>query len=208
MSIDPTKYHRPLEPTQAVHYNPYEPTSPYGDIPIPPPPPVPRSNRRWVVFGVCIVVLLTVLGGGLGALLGAAHSVARTTSTPTVATTPPTVPVTPTAQSIIQDFQSQGLPTDHLSYGMALSQWTGYPQSPGYASVIDEQSSATFVDPSFCGGPCDAGSVWLGVYNSTGDAQIEYRNFLDWNSQQAQQGPAMNAGLINQVGLCLLVGES
>jgi hypothetical protein len=34
MSTDPTEYPRPLEPTQAVHYNPYEQTSPYDNIPI------------------------------------------------------------------------------------------------------------------------------------------------------------------------------
>jgi hypothetical protein len=71
--------------------------------------------------------------------------------------------------------------TLHLSYGVTLSQWTR-----GYASTINEQSSAAVVDTSACGsgGACDAGSDWLGIYHSIGDAQAEYNGFLNWSSQQ------------------------
>jgi hypothetical protein len=90
MSTDPTNYHRPIEPTQPAHYNPYETTSPYDEIPIPPPPPPSPAHRmRWIVLAICVVALLSLLGGVLFAALhaGIGQPAVRATPAPTVATT-------------------------------------------------------------------------------------------------------------------------
>lgn len=209
MYSDPTKYpgKPPLESTTpATPYNiPYEMTSPYyGDIPPPPPPPQKQKHKWPVVALIILSCLLVALVGAFFAVmhLGIEPRSTQATPTPTVAPTPTATSVPVTAQSIVQDFQSQGLPTENLSYGVTLSQWTG-----GYASTISEQSSAAFIDTSACGrgGACDAGGVWLGIYHSIGDAQAEYNGFLNWSSQQVM--PGGNIMEANRAGRCLLIGE-
>ncbi len=186
--------------------------SPYGYPDIPPPPPPPKQ-RHMVLVVVLIIAsgLIVALGGMLFAVMrvGTEPRSTQATPTPTVATTTTATPVLVTAQSIIKDFQSQGLSTDHLSYGTTLSQWTGYPKSPSsFFSVIEEQSSATFIDPSLCGGgACDAGGVWLGVYNSISDAHVEYGHFLVWSGQQIQPSGPPADEVTTLVGRCILYGE-
>ncbi len=184
----------------------------YGDVDIPPPPPPPKQRRIVLVVVLMIALgLIVALSGMLFAVMrvGTEPRSTQATPTPTVATTTTATPVPVTAQSIIKDFQSQGLSTDHLSYGTTLSQWTGYPKSPSsFYSVIEEQSSATFIDPSLCGGgACDAGGVWLGVYNSISDAQVEYGHFLVWSGQQIQPSGPPADEVTTLVGRCMLYGE-
>jgi len=81
MSTDPTNYHRPLEPTQVAHYNPYEPTSPYhGNVPPIPPPPNQKSHRGLLVALASIVGLLLLFGIVFGVVV-------RANSQPAVAPT-------------------------------------------------------------------------------------------------------------------------
>jgi len=195
----------PLEPTQAAYRNPYEATSLYyGEIPPAPPPPPKQRHMALVVALVIALCLIVALGGVLlaGMHVGTEPRSTQATSTPTVAPSPTATPVLVTAQSIVHDFQSQGLPTENLSYGVTLSQWTG-----SYASTISEQGSAAFIDTAACGrgGACDAGGVWLGIYHSIGDAQAEYNGFLNWSSQQMMPGGGNMD--INREGRCLLIGE-
>ncbi len=70
MSTDPTNYHKPLEPTQAAHYNPYEQASPYREIPPPPPSPVQKSRWHWIVSLVVAVIAVSSVAGIIGYVVG------------------------------------------------------------------------------------------------------------------------------------------
>jgi hypothetical protein len=75
--------------------------------------------------------------------------------------------------------------------------------------LITLQSSAMFIDPSLCNGPCDIGGVWLGVYNSPVDAQSEDNHLVAYRTSLEQQiGPEPNAlAALIQTGRCVLIGE-
>jgi len=94
---------------------------PYG-YPDIPPPARPPKQRHLVLVVVLIITLglIVALGGMLFAVMrvGTEPRSTQATPTPTVATTTTATPVLVTAQSIIQDFQSQGLSTSE--YGAIL----------------------------------------------------------------------------------------
>ena len=188
-----TRFTPNYEPT--ISDNPYA-SSPYDLQKIPPPPPPPRqSNQGLLVTLVSVSCLVLVLVGAFVVVY--VHSMSGSTQA-THSTVQPF-----DATSIIRDFQAHGLPLDQLHYGTAINQFVG----SGYDTVITTQSSALFVDPSFCTGPCDVGSVWLGVYNSPVDAQSEYDGLVSYrNSLKDGPGPGALASLV-QSGRCVLIGE-
>jgi len=206
-----TKYPSSLEPTQAAYSSNYETTeqaylnpymsNPY-ELPSLPPPPPPKS-RKWLISVVialsCLVVILSVV----------LYTVMQVTLKPGLSQTTPVVTKTVhhyDARSIIQDFQAHDLPLDQLQYGVSINDFVG----KDYPTVITLNSSASFIDPRGCNGPCDIGSVWLGVYNSSIDAQSEYKGLVNYEAYQAQTpgpGPGALASIV-QVGRCILIGES
>ncbi len=108
------------------------------------------------------------------------------------------------AKAIIHDFQAHGLPLDQLQYGATINDYVG----KDYVTVITLQSSAMFIDPSFCNGPCGVGSVWLGVYNSPVDAQSEDNHLVAYRDGEQQQGmPVGTLSALVQTGRCVLIGE-
>jgi len=71
MSTDPTNYHRPIEPTQAAHYNPYEMTSPYREILLPPPhSPIQKTRWHWIISLVVAVIAVSSFAGIIGYVVG------------------------------------------------------------------------------------------------------------------------------------------
>jgi len=204
-----------IEPTQPAN-NPYEYTLPYYGLPDIPPPPPPMKKKHhtflWIVFGLLLVLILASMSFIGVQQYERSSSNARTAVPTTLPTQPtmqpasqPTKNVSYTAQSIIADFQTHGLPTDNLSYGMTLNQFLGN----GDINV-DEQSSAEFVDPSFCTGPCGAGSVWMGVYPTANDAEIAEKDIAAYVAWQSQiPGPGLGAASVsNQFGRCIMLGEA
>jgi len=205
------------EPTSRVNYEHTTPNPYLHDTYLPPPPPEyymhQRTGKAWKVLVPAVLLLFGVVVGVL------AYPTVNSMINPTVDTSKPTpyvpfslaaVTAEPTAyhydaKSIIQDFQAHGLPLDQLQYGMTINQFVGN----DYVTVITLNSSAEFIYPSFCNGPCDVGSVWLGVYNSPIDARSEYKNLNTYTANLAQQpGPGLGAlGSIIQTGRCVLIGE-
>ncbi len=109
MSTDPTNCHRPLTPTQSVHYNPYEQTSPYGydEIPIPPPPPpAHKPHRTWVIVAGVGICLAVILGGVLFAVLHA--GIEEPAAHVATVTTPTALPAL-TAMQLYLVFRHNGL---------------------------------------------------------------------------------------------------
>ncbi len=154
-----------------------------------------------LVMALCLIV---VLGGVLLAVMhvGTEPRSTQATSTPTVAPTPTATPMPVTAQSIVQDFIKHNLPIDQIPYGTKLNQWFGY------SGNITVQSSVSFVDPSFCGGyGCSVGSVWLGVYLTSSDAQIVYTDVERLESTPLPVGTSATPGNTILVNRCLLIGE-
>jgi hypothetical protein len=175
VSTDPTNYHSELPPTQAVHYNPYAPTSPYDEIPMPPPPPSQRRKRLLIALlsSACLVVLLAGVAFAILHFSDHAGSVKSTPGpTPTgIATATPTVPPYD-ATSIIHDFQAQGLPVDQVKYGESFAQFATNNQYT-YLDAVPASSLVDFEDPTNRDPAYMYNNVWLGVYNSPGDAQAE-----------------------------------
>ncbi len=129
MDSDPTKYHRPIEPTQFAYSNPYETLNPYyGEIP-PAPPPPPKQHHTGIRVALASILCLVVILGAV--FFGITHSsaqqkVTQVTPTPTIAPTAtptqvPTATPTPTpvptsppivsyyASDIYNDFVANGL---------------------------------------------------------------------------------------------------
>lgn len=182
MSTDLTEYPRPLEPTQAVHYNPYEQTSPYDDIPIPPPPP-PKHGRKGLLMVVISIVCLVVLFGGVIFALMQFRSqessvnatpASRATST-SVATPIPTPTPTATAitrvydaMAIMQDLQQAGLQASNIQYGIPACS----------NKIAGLQSEACFRNVALCNLQCDEDMVWLQVFDTPQDAQLDYQQWV------------------------------
>ena len=167
MYSDPTKYpdKPPLEPTTPAtpYNNPYEMTSPYsGDVP---PPPPKQGHKGLIGALVSILCLIMLPGGVLFAVMRGSSQPSSTQATPALGSTPtstvtPPQTAVPTVQpydamSLLQDFQAHGLPLDQLHNDLSINQFVG----SQYDTVIQTQSTAEFVEPSFCNGPCDVGSV-------------------------------------------------
>jgi hypothetical protein len=112
------------------------------------------------------------------------------------------MPTAVTAQSLEQDFIKHNLPIDQINYGTTLNRWFGY------TGNITEQSSVSFVDPSFCGGyGCGVGSVWFGVYLTNSDAQIVYTDIERLESTPSPVETSATPSTTILVNRCLLIGE-
>ncbi len=173
MSTDPIKYTRPISFDSPTVYPNYESTvqvpgtgnpylrNPYQDVPSIPPPP-PKQGHKWLLVALLILsCLVVILGGTLFAVMLGSSQPGSPQPTPAPQTAFPSARPYD-AKAIIHDFQAHGLPLDQLQYGGTINDYVG----KDYVTVITLQSSAMFIDPSFCNGPCDVGSVWLGVYSS------------------------------------------
>ena len=207
MSTDPIKYTRPISFDRPTVYPNYERTvqvpgtgnpylkNPYQDVPSIPPPP-PKQGHKWLLAALLILSCLVVV---LGATL-----LAVMLRSPQPSSAQPTPARPYDAKAIIHDFQAHGLPLDHLQYGATLNDYMG----TGYMTVVTLQSSAMFIDPSFCNGPCGVGGVWLGVYNSSVDAQNEDNHLVAYRDGEQQQGmPVGTLSMLVQTGRCVLIGE-
>ena len=103
-----------------------------------------------------------------------------------------------TAQRIVQDFIKHNLPIDQITYGIKSA----------YSGNITEQSSASFIDPSFCGGyGCGVGYVWLGVYLTSSDAHIVYTDLMRQESTPLPVESSATPDKTIFVNRCLLIGE-
>ncbi len=207
MSTDPIKYTSPISFDRPTVYPNYERTvqapgtgnpylrNPYQDVPSIPPPP-PKQGHKWFLVTLFILSCLVVVLGTtlLAVMLGGSQP----SSTQSTSARPYD------AKAIIHDFQAHGLPLDQLQYGATINDYVG----KDYVTVITLQSSAMFIDPSFCNGPCDVGSVWLGVYNSPVDAQSEDNHLVAYRDGEQQQGmPIGTLSALVQTGRCVLIGE-
>ena len=217
MSTDPTKYRRPLEPTQGVYYNPYEPTSPYhGNIPPPPPPPPKQNHKGLIVALILLSCLVVVLGGMLFAEmhLGTKQGVTQATPAPTLALTPTAIPASYTARDIIHDFVVATLSVGGLQYGVTASSFLDKclpsdTQCPQPDFTVSPESSARFVDMTACTGACDTGGItWLGVYDTQSDAQTALIEIQQYVSRIDQYGVPFPPSLYNtQHGRCVLLAQ-
>ena len=208
MDNESTDYQKPLEARQAA-FNPYD-SNPYDrDIPIPPPPP--RQGHKGLlvalISGVCLVLLLV---GVLFAVLHLQASQGIVRATPAPRTTPTSIATaTPTAQpydatSIIHDFQTQGLPVDQVQYGISIDQYFGVK-----VSNTATESSAALRDPTISDPAYNGVDVWLGVYNSPGDAQAAEQDVILHKTYIDSLGPqSQSPDFMVQFGRCLLIGES
>lgn len=215
MSTDPIKYTRPISFDRPTVYPNYESTvqvpgtgnpylrNPYQDVPSIPPPP-PKQGHKWLLVALLILsCLVVILGGTLFAVMLGSSQPGSPQPTPAPQTAFPSARPYD-AKAIIHDFQAHGLPLDQLQYGGTINDYVG----KDYVTVITLQSSAMFIDPSFCNGPCDVGSVWLGVYSSPVDAQSEYNGLVAYRSGEQQQGmPVGTLVALVQTGRCVLIGE-
>jgi hypothetical protein len=175
------------EPT--VSDNPYA-SSPYDLQNVPTPPKPPHAYNRLVLSLVMVIVALVIVFAGSVIWLQYAN---KTTSVSSSSTPTPV-----TAKSIVQDFIKHNLPIDQITYGAKF----------GYTGVITEQSSASFVDPSFCGGhACGVGFVWLGVYLTSSDTQIVYTNFERLESTPLPVETSALPSTTILINRCLLIGE-
>jgi hypothetical protein len=207
MSTDPIKYTKLISFDRPTVYPNYERTvqvpgtgnpylrNPYQDVPSIPPLP-PKQGHKWLLVTLFILSCLVVVLGTtlLAVLLGGSQP----SSTQSTSARPYD------AKAIIHDFQAHGLPLDQLQYGATINDYVG----KDYVTVITLQSSAMFIDPSFCNGPCGVGSVWLGVYNSPVDAQSEDNHLVAYRDGEQQQGmPVGTLSALVQTGRCVLIGE-
>ncbi len=95
MHSDPTKYHRPIEPTQFAYSNPYETLNPYyGEIP-PAPPPPPKQHHIGIRVALASILCLVVILGAV--FFGITHSSAQQKVTQVTPTPKPTPTIAPTA---------------------------------------------------------------------------------------------------------------
>lgn len=177
MSMNPTNYHKPLDPTQAVRYNPYAPPSPYGTIPMPPPPPATSHRVRWIVLTVCIIAALALLGGVLFAVYRANTA------------QPSSLPTAKTALAIFQDLQQAGLQAIDVKSHIADC-WVRVP-----AGLV---STVCFRNVDVCNLSCDEDMVSIAVFDNVTDAQAHYQLAV-----QATGGPYYPAIL---EGHCVLDG--
>lgn len=188
---DQTRLTPNYEPT--VLDNPYA-RSPYDLQNIPTPPKPPYKHNKLVLSLVLVIIALVIVIAGSVIWLQYAN---RTTSASSNSTSTQV-----TAQSLVQDFIKHNLPIDQINYGTKLNQWFAY------SGNITEQSSVSFVDPSFCNGyGCGMGSVWLGVYLTSSDAQIVYADIQRLESTPSPVETSAlpeNTILVNQ---CLVIGE-
>ncbi len=182
-----TRFIPNYEPT--VLDNPYA-RSPYDLQNIPTPPKPPHKHNRLVLSLVLVIIALVIVIAGSVIWLQYAN---RTTSASSNSTSTPV-----TAQSIAQDFIKHNLPIDQITYGT----------KSGYDGNITEQSSVSFIDPSFCGGyACGVGYVWLGVYLTSSDAQIVYTDVERSESTPSPVETSATPSTTILVNRCLIIGE-
>lgn len=188
-----------INPTTPAYplYNPYESISPY-------PPPPTKSRAKHIIL-VSVMVALVIVSSLLTLVISnyknSSNSAIANHANSIGVTPSPTQNVNYTAETIVRAFQAQGLPTDGLQYNEYLN-----PEN----QPIQAQSSASFVDPSYCGViSCGEGYVWLGVFSTVVDAQSAYNSIKslilqDWQNRQ----PAGSAIFNSWHGRCVLQGES
>lgn len=174
--FDVTEYHRPIEPTQAVLYNPYEVTSPYNlhDIPVPPPPPK-RGHVGLAVALMSVFCLVVLLASILIAIMrfSAQQSLKAPATLTSIATSErATVQPTPTlpialihASDIYMDFTNSAFGS--FAYGPRNdANWSCCTYYPDGGAIVWFQGA---------GGSCSGGcpSMDIATFASFREAQID-----------------------------------
>ena len=183
--------HESTTPVDYTRSNPY--LIHESNIPPPPPPEYYMRQRTGKAWKVAIPVVLLLFGLVLGVLVYPTinelyhHSVAASptpfvpfanpasqTHTP-IPTPTPQGQITPTATTnvydaaaIMQDLMQAGLQTSNLQYG-----------TPACGTKLKGlQSEACWRDPTMCNLQCDEDSIWLGVFDTPQDAQLNYQQWV------------------------------
>src|SRR6266700_6966417 len=189
----------PTQPGKPYHY------SNINDIPLPPPPPPAeyymqqRTGKLWK-FSIPILMLLFL---GIIAIL--AYPVVMSIVKPSKDVTPtPYVPFslgattnqsTPTAitkvydaRAIVSDLQQAGLQAANIQYGVPACS----------NKIVGLQSEACFNNASLCNLQCDEDSVWVKVFDTTQNAQLDYQQWVQ------SDGPVPSTIF---TGHCVVVGN-
>jgi len=207
--LEPTEYPKPLEPTELARINnPYEITSPYDEIPTPPPPPKTGFPLKSVLIGflIFLVIALLFLVGIL--ISNSSHSTSNLPSTPTVnsdaqtataitenatAFAANTATATATIQSktalqILADMQAAGL----QPYEVHATISECFTKAPtGLQSVV------CFRNVNVCNLSCDEDMAWIEVFDNGSDAQADYQSWVQSNGPVPQvilSGNCVQAG--------------
>lgn len=222
MSTDPNGYNKQTDLTQPVYYNPpvvypnYETTeqsppsrnpylsSPYMDVP--PPPPNRKPLAVAFVGILCLTAVITaILTGSFFTVMYSRTQVAPATRYTDAHVASPTQ--TPKqnydAHDIMRDFNAAGIHPKFVEYNTTIWSWS----ADTYSVSVDATSSVNFTDDSRCSGYCDPQNIGVWVYSSKDAAVKAYDEVhLDEN----QDGPPPGLGLPNEVvhGRCLLLGPS
>jgi len=150
MSTDPTRYPRPLEPTQGVYYNPYELTSPYGgNIPPPPPPPPKQGHKGLLVALIILSCLVVVLGGALITLSYQHSQKPATAALPTLAPTPtatPTNPSKPTPTPTMMPLFSDSFANDNAGWDLSSTPGKFSVKIGGGSMVLEDDEHRLFME--------------------------------------------------------------
>src|SRR5713101_1019647 len=150
MSTDPTRYPRPLEPTQGVYYNPYELTSPYGgNIPPPPPPPPKQGHKGLLVALIILSCLVVILGGALITLSYQHSQKPATAALPTLAPTPtatPTNPSKPTPTPTMMPLFSDSFANDNAGWDLSSTPGKFSVKIGGGSMVLEDDEQKLFME--------------------------------------------------------------
>lgn len=201
---DPTNsgYNRQNQTSLTPNYEPTISDNPYAyspydlqHTPIPPKPPHVQ-NKLMLSLIMVIVALVIVLAGSVIWLQYANRTTSASSNS---------ISTSVTAQSLVQDFIKHNLPIVDITYGTPLTnRFSLY----GYSGSIPEQSSASFVDPSFCHGyGCGVGGIWLGVYLTRSDAQIVYSDIIPLEGTPLPVDTTVSPATTILVNQCLIIGE-
>src|SRR6266700_2211418 len=189
-----------IEPTKPGQYYHYDTLN---NIPTPPPPPPAEyymQQKTGKLWKISIPVVLILFGLILGVLIypvinTSYHSPA--TEKPTVFVPfglPPTkaaITVKPSAydaRAIVSNLQQAGLQAANIQYGVPACS----------NKIVGLQSEACFNNASLCNLQCDEDSVWVKVFDTTQNAQLDYQQWVQ------SDGPVPSTIF---TGHCVVVGN-